>query len=361
MLGVRDLILRSLTAGRVVITAPADTLPELAHILAALLDRELRAKRVTCVLTCSPGAVPEGGCPPTNIQTAIEASLQSLHQPKLASPLAPPSIALSMQRFRWRTRGTNPCRRQGPATPRHPSNNTVAFLIIHSTARPCARRPPVESQCLAPSQSWHGDLAACLPACLPAILKHKRVCAAPQVASDTMTAPDFGVLVYADGLVHAGRQVLGADPWHGGCFRSHPGPVGEVRGGQTVSLPSDPADVRSQVHEGHGRIQRQFRSVGHFEVIREIVVDPSCFSHDDAVYCVLVVNVLPLRVMTLVYPDPLACRPGVLQRPAIAAWREPDPWRRLQRAGAERAQGCRVRVAAHAVDVPAAGQRHGPP
>ena len=50
-----------------------------------------------------------------------------------------------------------------------------------------------------------------------------------------MTAPDFGVLVYADGLVHAGRQVLGADPWHGGCFRSHPGPVGEVRGGQTVS------------------------------------------------------------------------------------------------------------------------------
>ena len=74
MLGVRDLILRSLTAGRVVITAPADTLPELAHVLAALLDRQLRAMRVTCVLTCSPGAVPEGGCPPTNIQTAIEAS-----------------------------------------------------------------------------------------------------------------------------------------------------------------------------------------------------------------------------------------------------------------------------------------------
>jgi hypothetical protein len=62
------------------------------------------------------------------------------------------------------------------------------------------------------------------------------------VASDTIAAPTFGVLVYADGLVHAGRQVLGADPWHGGCFRSHPGPVGEVRGGQTVSALIDVVD-----------------------------------------------------------------------------------------------------------------------
>ena len=74
VLGVRDLILRSLSAGRVVITAPAESLPELAHVLAVLMDRELRSKRVPCVLTCSPGAVPEGGCAPANIQTAIEAS-----------------------------------------------------------------------------------------------------------------------------------------------------------------------------------------------------------------------------------------------------------------------------------------------
>ena len=58
-----------------------------------------------------------------------------------------------------------------------------------------------------------------------------------QVVQNTDAASDFGVLVYADGLVHSGRQVCSADPAHSGTFRSYPGPVGEARGGQTVSTP----------------------------------------------------------------------------------------------------------------------------
>ena len=59
-----------------------------------------------------------------------------------------------------------------------------------------------------------------------------------QVVQGSDAAADFGVLVYAGGLVHAGRQVLSADSSHSGNFRSHPGPIGEARGGQTVSTSS---------------------------------------------------------------------------------------------------------------------------
>ncbi len=55
------------------------------------------------------------------------------------------------------------------------------------------------------------------------------------MAQDEGSTGDFGVLVYANGLLHAGRQVLSANASHSGSFRSHPGPVGELRGGQTVS------------------------------------------------------------------------------------------------------------------------------
>ena len=74
ILSVRDQILRHLPAARrVVITAPAESLPELAHVLAVLLDRKLRADRVSCVLTCLAEVAAEGACVPTNIQEAVEA------------------------------------------------------------------------------------------------------------------------------------------------------------------------------------------------------------------------------------------------------------------------------------------------
>ena len=73
MLGVRDLIQRNISAGPIVVTAPPECIPELAHALACLLDKQLRHMRVPCVLTCGPGSLPDGSCVPTNIQEAVQA------------------------------------------------------------------------------------------------------------------------------------------------------------------------------------------------------------------------------------------------------------------------------------------------
>jgi len=72
VLCVQDLVQRNMSAGPIVIAAPPECIPELAHALGCLLDVQLRSKRVPCVLTCGPGSLPDGSCVPTNIQEAVQ-------------------------------------------------------------------------------------------------------------------------------------------------------------------------------------------------------------------------------------------------------------------------------------------------